>query len=534
MSNNKSNIPCPYEACGSSDAFSWEIDRQVGLCHSCGLSYPGEGMSRMQIFDWAKQDYPLKDYTPEEREKPVIQREIKSGTYEGIRGIDPDVCEMYGIQLQLDADNKPVRYAFKWKNNVKYRGYDEKKFWLKDRGGLDDLFGPEFNSGSSNRLYITEGEFDSASLFQILGKSFPVKSLPSATVSERFIKKNYEYLNSFKEIVYAGEQDTAGKAAAEKLYEIFPDKFYYVAMSKHKDANEFLMAGDSDALMWAARKPQRFSPDNFYMGDDDIQETILRENPYSYVPTGHSGLDNKIRGLVKGGLTFVKAPRGGGKTEMVRFFECGLLQDPDVKIGLMHMEEMRSTTYRAMATYGLKKNVRTKEDAAASNVSEDAVIAAAQKMADDRTVVFELRSHDDPMKLLDYVRMAATVYGVDYVFIDHVQRLAYLSQGGADGATSLLTAIGSRMAQLAKELDIGVIFISQVNDDGRTKYAGSLEEEAIICLKLERDVESDSEDDRNTTTFIVDKNRPFSKLGNAGSIYYDPQTTVLEEVAFDV
>jgi replicative DNA helicase len=286
--------------------------------------------------------------------------------------------------------------------------------------------------------------------------------------------------------------------------------------------------------MWAARKPQRFSPDNFYMGDDDIQETILRENPYSYVPTGHSGLDNKIRGLVKGGLTFVKAPRGGGKTEMVRFFECGLLQDPDVKIGLMHMEEMRSTTYRAMATYGLKKNVRTKEDAAASNVSEDAVIAAAQKMADDRTVVFELRSHDDPMKLLDYVRMAATVYGVDYVFIDHVQRLAYLSQGGADGATSLLTAIGSRMAQLAKELDIGVIFISQVNDDGRTKYAGSLEEEAIICLKLERDVESDSEDDRNTTTFIVDKNRPFSKLGNAGSIYYDPQTTVLEEVAFDV
>jgi replicative DNA helicase len=148
--------------------------------------------------------------------------------------------------------------------------------------------------------------------------------------------------------------------------------------------------------------------------------------------------------------------------------------------------------------------------------------------------VFELRSHDDPMKILDYVRMAATVYGVDYVFIDHVQRLAYLSQGGADGATSLLTAVGSRMAQLAKELDIGVVFISQVNDDGRTKYAGSLEEEAIICIKLERDVESEDEDVRNTTTFIVDKNRPFSRLGKAGSIYYEPETTVLSEVSYDV
>lgn len=525
--SNKAHQPCPYEDCGSSDAFSWNESEQVGKCHSCDKGYPSRGM---KIFDWARDDYPLKERKPQ-----VTQREIASGVYKGIRSIDPDVCELYGIQLQLDAAGDPVRYAFKWPTNVKYRGYDEKKFWLKERGSLDDLFGPDFNKGSSNRIYITEGEFDAASLYQILGKTFPVKSLPSATMSERFVKKNYEYLNSFKEIIYAGEQDAAGKAAAEKLYELFPEKFFYVPMSKHKDANEFLMAGAGDDLMWSARKPQRFSPDNFYLGDLDIEETIKTENPYSYVPTGHAGLDDKVRGLVKGGITFVKAPRGGGKTEMVRFFECGLLtSDPDVKIAMMHMEEQRSTTYRAMATYGLGINVRTKEDAASNGVSEEDVIKAAQKMADDRTVVFELRSHDDPMKILDYVRMAAVVYGVDYVFIDHVQRLAYLSQGGADGATSLLTAVGSRMAQLAKELDIGVVFISQVNDDGRTKYAGSLEEEAIICIKLERDVESEDEAIRNTTTFIVDKNRPFSRLGKAGSIYYEPDTTVLAEVNYDV
>ena len=524
--SNKAHLPCPFEDCGSSDAFSWNAAEQVGKCHSCDKGYP----SRSKTFDWARDDYPMR-----ERKAPVIQRSVTSSTYEGIRGIDADVCQLYGIQKQLDDTGSAVRYAFKWPSNVKYRGYDEKRFWLKDKGALDDLFGPDFNKGSSNRIYITEGEFDAASLYQILGKTFPVKSLPSATMSERFMKKNYEYLNSFKEIIYAGEQDAPGKAAAEKLYELFPEKFFYVPMSKHKDANEFLMAGDSDDLMWSARKPQRFSPDNFYLGDLDIEETIRTENPYSYVPTGHAGLDDKIRGLVKGGLTFVKAPRGGGKTEMVRFFECGLLQqDPSVKIAMMHMEEVRSTTYRSMATYELGINVRTKEDAASNGVSEDDDIKAAQKIADDRTVVFELRSHDDPMKVLDYVRMAAVVYGVDYVFIDHVQRLAYLSQGGADGATSLLTAIGSRMAQLAKELDIGVVFISQVNDDGRTKYAGSLEEEAIICIKLERDVESEDEDVRNTTTFIVDKNRPFSRLGKAGSIYYEPDTTVLSEVRYDV
>ena len=82
---------------------------------------------------------------------------------------------------------------------------------------------------------------------------------------------------------------------------------------------------------------------------------------------------------------------------------------------------------------------------------------------------------------------------------------------------------------ITKELNISVVFISQVNTEGMTKYAASLEEEAIICMKIERDTESDDEVVRNTTNFIVTKNRPFAKLGKAGSVYYDPETTILEE-----
>ena len=199
--------PCPFTQCGSSDAFSYNTDKQTGHCKSCNSGYP----STKEVFSWVKDEYPV-----QERKPSVTHREVVGSVYKGIRSIDPSVCELYGIQLQLDADGSPVRYAFKWPNNVKYRGYDEKKFWLKERAALDDLFGPDFNSGSSKRIYITEGEFDAASLYQILGKTFPVKSLPSSTLSDRFIKKNYEYLNSFTEVVYAGEQDPAGKAAAEK------------------------------------------------------------------------------------------------------------------------------------------------------------------------------------------------------------------------------------------------------------------------------------------------------------------------------
>jgi len=521
--SNTPHQPCPFVDCGSSDAFNWNDDG-YGYCHSCGEAYPSK--NRLETFNWVSSTYPLK------RKVNIMDVEIKGMTYENIRGIDPEVCKMYGIQVQTDANGNPVRYAYKYPHTVKYRDYNDKsKTWMKDRGmGMNELFGPAFNSNSSKRIYITEGEFDSASLYQILGKKYFVKSLPSASIGKKFIEHNLEYFKSFKEIVYAGELDDAGKRSAEKFYEAFPEKLFYVPMSKHKDANDFLMAGDGKELMWAALKPQRYTPDNFFCSDAQVLQAIRTESPYDYTPTGHVGLDDKIRGIVKGGLTFIKAPRGTGKTELIRYIETGLLKNPDIRIAMLHMEEMKATTYRAMATYELGVNVRTKEDQEYNKISDEVLEEYALKATkNERSIVFEMRSHDDPLKLLEYTRLACSVYGAEYVFVDHVQRLAYLSQSGVDGATSVLTSLGARMAQLSKELNIGVVFISQVNDDGRTKYASSLEEEAIICIKIDRDLENEDEVMQNTTNFIVDKNRPFAKLGKAGSVYYDPKTTIMRE-----
>lgn len=841
--------PCPYESCGSSDAFSWN-DEGYGNCFSCGNAYPKKGA---KVFDWAADRYPVASY------KPAASVEPSGVSYEDIRGIEPDVCKLFGIQRQVDANGNWLRDAFKYPNNTKYRTPD-KKFFFKNRGVSPlDLFGPEFNAGSSKRIYLTEGEYDAASLYQILGKSFPVKSLPSASIGDKFIKHNHPYLDSFEQIVYAGEQsDAAGSAAADRLYQAYPQKFYYVPMSKWKDANEFLTEGDGDELKWAALKPQRYSPDNFFCSTNEFLKILHEENPYEATPTGHTGIDYMTRGLVRGGVTFIKAPPGSGKclaphvpvltysgivkkaidvkvgdklmgpdgtprkvlavnvergqmyritptkgeswecnldhilslkktgteeiknvtleewltwsnyeksrwklwrtgvesfgmfssdygkelaycvgayvgdgrkdfpeicvgkkkqavldymvatyleptrikyeknayyvgfsrlsalgkacmdavndqrhvpprikyssyddrryflaglldtdgyllsgsidlvqkserladdvcfvarslglaayksvkkvrlkdwsedrdyfrvsisghlsilpclrlqvqtrkqvkdvlktgftvehigegdyrgivldgdhlfllgdftvthnTEVVRWFERAMLDTEDTKIALIHMEEMKSTTLRCMATYELGVNVRTEFDQSESGISDEQLDeAVVNATKDDRTIIFEMRSHDDPIKIIEYCRLACGVYGADYVFIDHVQRLTYL--GGTDGATNTLTQIASNLAQLGKELNVGIIVISHVNEDGHTKYAKSLEEEAIICLRIERDKESEDEYTQNLTKFYIEKNRPFSRLGPAGMVYYDPDTTLLSEVNFDV
>lgn len=502
----KTHATCPE--CGSRDAFSW-YEKGKGFCHGgCG----GKWIVTEDYID-------------------VKKKEPKGFSYENIRGLDPKVAEKYGIAVHLDEKGNPFRYAFKYPHTVKYRDYNNKhNSWIKDIGvGMKEFFGPPVNPASSKRLYITEGEFDAASLYQAMDSTWPVLSLPSASIGDDFVKKQYDFLNSFQEIVYAGELDKAGRKAAERLYKALPNKFYYVPLTKWKDANEALMAGQAGELKWSAFRPQRWTPDNFFCSDNQIEQILKEENPYEYVPTGIEELDAKIRGIVKGGLTFLMAPPGSGKTEIFRKLETGLLKNSDQKIGLLHMEEQKSTTYRAMATYQLGVNVRTKEDALENKISEEEVIKAAQEIAQgDRTIVFEMRSGDDPMEIVNYVRLAASVYGANYVFVDHVQRLAYMS--GVEGATNVLTKVASNLAQIAKELNIGVIMISHINEDGHTKYAKSLEEEAIMLIKIERDKENTDEEISNTTQFFVTKNRPFSKLGYAGAVYYNPKTTIIEEV----
>jgi len=376
------------------------------------------------------------------------------------------------------------------------------------------------------------GNCDAASLYQILGKTWPVKSIPSSSIGPKFFQANREEFEAYETIVYAGELDDSGRQAADKFYAAYPHKMHYVPLTKFKDANAYLNHGtekDHNELKWAALKPQKYSPPNFHTGDDDWLKALREEDPYQTYRIGHSQFDAKTRGLVKGGLTLIKAPRGSGKTSFFRYMQYKMRKEhPDVPFALMHTEESLSTTVRNMVTYELGTNVNTKEDQKDNGITDEELEAAAIEIKGDGKIIpFELLPTDTPLSLVDYTRLAATVFGAEFVFVDHLQRLVYRS--GLDRATEDLTQVATQLAELGKELNIGIIAISHINTNGVTQYASSLENEAIIVIDVERDIDNEDEILQNTSEFIVTKNRPFAKLGSAGKVYYNPDTTRLEE-----
>ena len=526
--------PCPFTGCGSSDAFSCETEKQIGKCFSCDTGYPSKGMV---CEDWAAEKYPLKN----DRKKmddmtlrssnndmfTVVDNTNSDGLeYKPYRGISAATMEFFGVKTN---DHKQV---YPYPNGTNKVRVLPKDFSKTSGFKADSLFGSNlFPVNSSKMITICEGELDAMSAHQMLsggGYTNPVVSLPSASPNGKLWENVSVYLDSFDKIILSVDNDKRGREVAEVLFDLFPSKVFIMDHGAHKDANDFLMANQGRAYKSAWWGAKKYSPAGFTAGAEEWLKAVHEETPYEYTPTFSEALNNNIRGWVKGGITVVKAPPGTGKTSVFRAAQHDLVVNKGMRVGVLHMEEMKSTTARGMATYHLGKNVNTAEDQEFYGITNEQLdIAISEVVEDNKFVAFEVNPQDPIEDTLKQAKYAVPVYGCDSLFVDHLQRLAYLS--GVDGATASLTELGVRLVEFSKRRNVGIICISHVNDDGKTKYAKSIEEEAIMLIELKRDMKAEG-DDANYTTVEVTKNRPYSRLGESGRLHYNPETTIVKGV----
>jgi twinkle protein len=460
--------------------------------------------------------------------------DVKENTTVTHRNILPKTFKHFGVQVFTDDDDVVIKHVYHYPaGGTKTRlclHTKPKKF--PQEGDTSSLFGLNlFPPSSSRQVTVTEGECDAMAAWQMLqggGFTNPVVSVPSATVGAKVWDNVRSYLDSFDKIILSVDSDAAGDKLADKMSKMFLGKVYRVNHGIYKDANEFLMNGEGKAYKsawWACKKVK---PDKFISSPDDWAKALVEETPYEYVPTPIAALNSKIKGFVKGGITVIKALPGTGKTTTFRYFQHHLIKNSEARVAVLHMEEMTSTTGRGLVTYDMGINVSTKEDAADNGVSEEEVIDCLRGLVkDDRFITFSVDPDNAIEDTIEKIRIARAVYNVDYVFLDHLQRLAYL--GGVDNATAGLTSLAVKIVDMTRTDAFSVIAISHVNNDGATKYAKAVEEEAIVVLELSRDPKAEDADERDTTYISVMKNRPFALTGDAGFLEYDHKTTMVRE-----
>jgi len=101
---------------------------------------------------------------------------------------------------------------------------------------------------------------------------------------------------------------------------------------------------------------------------------------------------------------------------------------------------------------------------------------------------------------------------------------------GDEDERKALDYISTRLAMMVKELDFGLLLVSHVNDEGKTRGSRNISKIADCWVHLDRDQQAPTEDQRNTTSLTVRKNRFGARTGPSGKLYFDIGTFKLNEI----
>jgi twinkle protein len=512
--------PCSH--CGSSDAVKFQSNGW-GKCFSCGKRY-SPSTERNELIEPATKQYsnvnpltfPAEHYRPW-RERSLTEETVKR--YKIAVGKEED--NFLSKTPLYDVNNNHVA------NKVRYK---DKGFSIEGDFSKAGLQGRQaFPHGSAKTITVTEGYEDAAAAYQIMGSKYPVVSVHSASSAESDVRKDFEYLNSFDNIVLAFDNDEPGRKAAKAVSSLaFPlGKIKVLTLRKYKDANEYLLNKENDTFMKEWWQAPTYKPDGLKMGSEMWDEIISRQDHFT-VQYPFEGLNKLTFGMRLSELVTVTADTGVGKTSVLKHIEHKLLTDPEViekgyGVGFLHLEEPNGDTALGLlsihnrAPYHLPTTERPMEDLRK---------AYEEVLNNSRVVIWDHFGSNSVDAVLDKVRHMAAL-GCKYIVLDHLS-IIVSDQSGDE--RKQLDEITTKLKTLCMELELAVLAVVHTNRQGQIRGTAGVEQLSNIVMRLERDKTDANEWRRNVTKITVEKNRFCGYTGPACYLWYNKDTARLTEL----
>lgn len=521
MSKSKfvKHIPC--DECGSSDANSLFDDGHTH-CFVCETTkFPN---------DKKKEHFPIKEF------RALTDRRISEATarHFGVTAVVEDGVITQHHYPYFNRDGKPCA--------EKKRFTGDKSFaWSGDVKGAT-LFGQQlWDPGSAKTITLVEGECDAMAVFEIMGK-WPVVSVHSAGQAPRNVAENFEYLNSFENVVICfdadepkinpktGETHYPGQEAALKVAAMFPiGKAKVLTLKEAKDPNDYLMKGKQKAFSQEWWNAPTYTPTGIKLGKD-MWDEISKEESYETVLYPWKGLNDKTYGIRLSEATLIVADTGVGKTSVLSAIEYQILNDEEIKkkgygIGFLHLEERNRDTAINLMSKAANKPLHLPDVRA--EVSKDELRSYYDSTVNsERVVIWDHFGSNSIHEVLAKIRHMHNL-GCKYIVLDHLS-IIVSDQSGDE--RKQLDEICTKLKMLCMELNIAVIAVIHSNRQGQIRGSMGPEQLANIIIWLYRDKTDPDEWRRNVTKMVVEKNRFSGITGPGPYLYYEPSTAQLIEL----
>lgn len=468
------------------------------------------------------------------------------------RKLTQATLEHYEVRVAVSEENGEditAHYYPYYKQNIhvgyKCRLTALKKFWGIGRIADAELFGwKQAIQSGSKRLYITEGEIDAMSLFQILkeGQRAEYADFIPAVVSlvngsssaarsiAAFSKDIRQY---FKEIVLVFDMDKPGQDAVEEVMKILPEAI--VAALPAKDASECLIQGRSkacfNAVLFNAKKPKNTR----LVLADSLYEDAKKAPEYGFAwPWKH--LTETTRGIRLGETIYIGAGQKQGKSEVVNTLAAHFIREFKWKVLLAKPEEANVKTVKMVA------------GKLAGKIFHDPNIPFDEQAFEKATA--EMQGHLFLLNLYQHVGWEtlkadireAALEGCKAIFIDPVTNLT--NGVNAADANTKLQEIAQELSAMALDLNVVIfIFCHLRNPDNgppherggevlSSQFAGSraMARSCNLMLGIEgnRDPHLEHEQ-RNIRTLVLLEDREFGETGRF-PLYWDCNTGLFNEI----
>ena len=256
----------------------------------------------------------------------------------------------------------------------------------------------------------------------------------------------------------------------------------------------------------------------------DMVELIYEKknnNKIDYLLTGYKKLDERLGGLQKSDLIVIAGRPSMGKTAFSMNVALNIVLKQEKKVGFFSLEmSAQQIALRMLSTLSTvsMQQIRT-GDYESSSDNTKAVTSAITMMQECDFFVDETPSIT-PMDLRAKARRMKREHGVDLIIIDYLQLMGVTRSRNFDqNRVNEISEITRALKALAKELDIPVIALSQLNRDvekrndrrpflSDLRESGSIEQDADIVMFLYRDeVYNKNTETKNTAEVNIAKHR---------------------------
>ncbi len=249
------------------------------------------------------------------------------------------------------------------------------------------------------------------------------------------------------------------------------------------------------------------------------------------VPTGYADLDNLIAGLQKSDLIILAARPSMGKTT----FALDIMRNVALSgrpVGIFSLEMSANQLVNRMLSAESRVDAWSIRTGHGLSSQHFTALQEAASRLQKAPIYIDDQAGNSIIKMRSVARRLKAEHGLELIVVDYLQLMT--TSKNYDNMVNQVTEISRSLKQLARELDVPVLALSQLSRavesrGGRPRLSdlrdsGSIEQDADLVMFLHReDRYKEQAEKDNITEVLIEKHRN----GPVGSIklYFDLKTT---------